>query len=69
MNGWKCPVCGRGLSPYISVCPCDGAALTIGTSGTSWPVECQHQWVTYNGTVPYRTCTRCMKYEMLPVTT
>lgn len=22
MQGWVCPVCGRGLSPYTSVCPC-----------------------------------------------
>jgi len=22
LAGWKCPVCGRGLSPYTSVCPC-----------------------------------------------
>jgi len=24
MNGWICPVCGRGLSPYIMICPCHG---------------------------------------------
>jgi hypothetical protein len=20
--GWVCPLCGRGLSPYMAVCPC-----------------------------------------------
>jgi len=24
MTGWICPVCGRGLSPFTSVCPCRG---------------------------------------------
>jgi len=22
MYGWICPVCGRGLSPYTTSCPC-----------------------------------------------
>lgn len=21
--GWMCPVCHRGLSPHIAICPCD----------------------------------------------
>ena len=32
MMGWVCPVCGRGLSPYTSVCPCKG--------GKGWEVTC-----------------------------
>ena len=24
ISGWICPVCGRGLSPWTSVCPCKG---------------------------------------------
>lgn len=33
MTGWICPVCGRGLSPYTSVCPCKN-----GLKG--WEVTC-----------------------------
>ena len=31
--GWVCPVCGRGLSPYTAVCPCQnqkGWEITCG---------------------------------------
>ena len=31
--GWICPVCGRGLSPWISVCPCKN-------TGKGWEVTC-----------------------------
>ena len=24
MVGWICPVCGRGLSPFTTMCPCKG---------------------------------------------
>jgi len=24
IRGWICPVCGRGLSPYTQMCPCQG---------------------------------------------
>jgi uncharacterized OB-fold protein len=33
MTGWICPVCGRGLSPYVSVCPCKN-----GLKG--WEITC-----------------------------
>lgn len=24
LQGWVCPVCGRGLSPFTQFCPCKG---------------------------------------------
>lgn len=32
MQGWICPVCGRGLSPFTSVCPCK--------NGKGWEITC-----------------------------
>ena len=32
LYGWICPVCGRGLSPYTSSCPCTiNREITCGT--------------------------------------
>ena len=28
-KGWICPVCGRGLSPWTSFCPCQAGGLEI----------------------------------------
>ena len=33
MVGWVCPVCGRWLSPFTSVCPCKG--------WKGWDITCQ----------------------------
>ena len=36
-EGWICPVCGRGVAPWIDVCPCQinrNITLAMGT-GTS----------------------------------
>ena len=32
-EGWICPVCGRGLAPWTSFCPCQGSEMKI-TYGT-----------------------------------
>jgi hypothetical protein len=29
VEGWKCPVCGKGLAPWVSVCPCWQERATI----------------------------------------
>lgn len=34
-DGWVCPVCGRGLSPYIIECPCYKERQNIATLTTT----------------------------------
>lgn len=29
-KGWICPVCGRGLAPWTSFCPCQDDIVKIG---------------------------------------
>lgn len=33
-EGWICPVCGRGVAPWVDYCPCQGSEMKI-TYGTS----------------------------------
>ncbi|VVB53248.1 Uncharacterised protein [uncultured archaeon] len=41
--GWKCPVCGRGNSPFTTTCPCVQAVPKWPTQ-PSWP---DTPWVPY----------------------
>jgi predicted amidophosphoribosyltransferase len=36
-EGWICPVCGRGVAPWVDMCPCQGSEMQIayGTSTTT----------------------------------
>lgn len=41
-EGWICPVCGRGLAPWVDYCPCQGSEMkiTYGTStGGDWDIK------------------------------
>lgn len=37
-QGWICPVCGRGLAPWMNFCPCQGSEIKI-TYGTGTGVN------------------------------
>lgn len=39
-EGWICPVCGRGVAPWVDVCPCRGSEMKI-TYGTGTGVSCE----------------------------
>ena len=35
-KGWICPVCGRGVAPWVDYCPCQGDwKITYGTGTTT----------------------------------
>ena len=36
--GWICPVCGKGLAPWVSMCPCHSKVNTIGTKTNFTPI-------------------------------
>jgi hypothetical protein len=55
-NGWICPVCGRGVSPSVQVCPCRGVSVSNMVSTGMQIRSCGGTWVFCNG-----VCESCRR--------
>ena len=56
-EGWICPVCGRGVAPFVDVCPCRQGAGVINVTTTTNPEDISVDLTKYytlinDGTVP-----------------
>ena len=38
-KGWICPVCGRGVAPWVAVCPCRKDAGVINVTTITNPMD------------------------------
>lgn len=56
-EGWICPVCGRGVAPWVDVCPCQsdwkityGTATSINNDGNSQSTvtDINSEWNQYS---------------------
>jgi hypothetical protein len=52
-EGWICPVCGRGVAPWVDVCPCQKDAGVINVTTTTESVDLSKYYTLINDiTVP-----------------
>ncbi len=52
-EGWICPVCGRGVAPWVDVCPCQKDAGVINVTTTTESVDLNKYYTLINdGTIP-----------------
>lgn len=56
-EGWICPVCGRGVAPWVDVCPCQKDAGVINITTTTNPEDISVDLTKYytlinDGTIP-----------------
>jgi hypothetical protein len=52
-EGWICPVCGRGVAPWVDVCPCRQDAGVINVTTTAELVDLSKYYTLINdGMVP-----------------
>jgi hypothetical protein len=55
-EGWICPVCGRGVAPWVDYCPCQGSEMKItygtslGTEGMNSMQDYYEQWTKQHNT-------------------
>ena len=52
-EGWICPVCGRGVAPWVEVCPCRQDAGVINVTTITETADLSQYYTLINdGTVP-----------------
>ena len=63
--GWICPVCGRGLAPFTSYCPCNSTRNIAYLNGGVTIKEILDQSINTNTTLPeaYYTTTATNKCD------
>jgi hypothetical protein len=52
-KGWICPVCGRGVAPWVDSCPCQKDVGIINVTTTTESVDLSKYYTLINdGTTP-----------------
>ena len=55
-DGWRCPVCGRGVAPSERHCEHGGIPTTVVISPHTLPMPTTSPVPPWNPPVPYTTC-------------
>ena len=47
-EGWICPVCGRGVAPWVDYCPCQIDKNITWATGTDTGTYTKPRWTVWN---------------------